>query len=202
MSTEKPTAPKENTSVVSPSEHWQELRARAGGEPETDEEVAASRGEPEGDREEKEKISLSRRARFLVATALIVLAAALAWVIASALVGGGSTQRSRPASDVVHAKTPKTVGERTSRARWVREPDEAARPRRTHTTPAAPHVSHRAHSRHGPRPLGPPPEEPGQPPASGAAPPEQGVPAPSAPEEPEEKPGLRDGATESTEFGL
>jgi len=33
-------------------------------------------------------------------------------------------------------------------------------------------------------------------------PPEPSVPAPAAPSEPKEEPGLRDGATESSEFGL
>lgn len=204
MSTEKPTTPKDDTTQVSPTEHWREMEVRTGSEPNTDGEAVASKGEPEGDGEKRGRGSLPRRARFLVAAALIVFAAGFAWIVVSALVGGGSTPQSRHTPGGL--KAGKASGERSSRTRWVREPDQAARPQRRRTAPAASHVRHHAQPRHEPRPPASPPQGiPSQPPVSGAASepaPEPSAPAPPPPSEPAGKPGLRDGATESTEFGL
>jgi hypothetical protein len=133
------------------------------------------------------------------------LAVALAWIVVPALVGGGSTPQSR--STPGGLKAGKAGGERSSRTRWAREPGEAARPRRRRTAASAPHARHHVHSRNKfQHPARPPSENPSRPPASGAAPPEPApepsAPAPPPPSEPAGKPGLRDGATESTEFGL
>ncbi len=203
MSTEKPTTPKDDTTQVSPTEHWLEMEVRTGGEA-VDDESATSPNQPKGTEEKGRKRVLSQRARIVVVAALIALGAALAWIVVPALVGGGSTPQSRHAPGGLKAR--KASGERSSRTRWVREPGQAARPHRRRTAPAASHVRHHAQPRHEPRPPASPPQDiPSQPPASGAAPepaPEPSAPAPPPPSESAGKPGLRDGATESDEFGL
>lgn len=207
MSTEKPTTPQDGATALSPEEHWRELEGRTGGASDAEGAVATSQVEPEDPEGEGRKRVLSRRARIAIPAALIAFAVALAWIVVPALVGGGSTPQSRPTPGDLPAKAGKAGGGRSSRTRWVREPDQAARPRRRLTATSAPRVRHHAHPRQElQRPAPPPSDDPGRPPASGAAPPEQ-APEPSAPalpppSEPAGKPGLRDGATESTEFGL
>lgn len=205
MSTEKPTTPKDGAPALSPEEHWCELQVRAGGESDAHDEITTSQVKSEDTAEVGRHRALTRRARIVVAAALTVLAVALAWIVVPTLVGGGSTPRSRPTPGGL--KAGKAGGGRSSQTRWVREPDQAARPRRRRTATSAPHVRHHAQPRHElQRPAPPPSDDPSQPPASGAAPPEPApepsAPAPPPPSEPAGKPGLRDGATESTEFGL
>ena len=207
MSSENPTTPKDRTTTTSPVEHWDTLQARAGTQPNVAERVDAPQVEPEGTKEERRR-SLSRRARFAVTAVLGAFAVALALVLVSALVGAGSTRPlPQSAPGVAHTKAPRTDGRSSSRTRWMSEPEESAPP--PHASPRATAPRARRHARPRPdsvAPVPPEPSAPNSPPPSGAAPPESppepGTPAPAAPSEPKEKPGLRDGATESIEFGL
>jgi hypothetical protein len=202
MSMEKPTTPKDGAEAVSAVEHWRELEGRTGGAPDTEGEIATSQVEPE---EEGRKRVLLRPARTAIAVALTAFALALAWVVVGALMGGGSARRSQSAPPVLPAKARKADKQRPSRARWVKEPDESSQPRQRPTALGAPQVRRRVRPQHGPRhPVPSPPVVSSQPPASSPTPakpapaPEPSAPAPPPPA----KPGLRDGATESAEFGL
>jgi hypothetical protein len=207
MSTEKPTTPKDGTTAVSTADHWRELEGRTGGAPDAEGELATTQLEPKDPEEKGRKRALSRRARTAIPAALIAFAVALAWIVVPALVGGDSARRSQPAPEVLPAKARKADKRRSSRARWVKEPDEGAQPRQRRTALGTPHVRRHTHPQHEPRrPDPPPPGAPSQPPASGTTPPEPAsepsAPAPPPPSEPKGNPGLRDGATESAEFGL
>jgi hypothetical protein len=200
MSANKPTAHQDDTTAPSPTDYWREKEALAGGP--SDDEVEASQVDSKNTEGGGRKRALTRHARIVAVAVLAVLTVALAWVVVPALVGGGSTPQSRPAPEVVHAKAGKADRRGSGRTRWVREPDASPRPRRRHA-PEARQVRRRAHPLHQPRrPASPPPEPPSQPPASVTTPPEPSSPATPPPAEPKEKPGLRDGATESAEFGL
>jgi hypothetical protein len=203
MSTEKPTTPKDGRTAVPPTEYWREVQGHTGTEPE-EEASAPSKVGPKATEEDKRGHVLSRNVRIVVPATLVVFAAALGWIVVPALVGGGSAPQSRIAPADSPAKAPQPHAGRPSRTRWVREPgepNESARPPHRHAALGAPRERRHARPRH------PSPEldAPSQVPASGATPPE-GVPVPSEPapppSEPKEKPGVRDGATESTEFGL
>jgi hypothetical protein len=201
MSANKPTTPKDDTTVPSPTDYWREKEALAGGS--SGDEVEASQVESEAIEEEFGRTRvLPRPTRIVVAAVLTVLAVALAWVVVPALVGGGSTSQSRSAPGGLPAKTGKAGRGRSSRTRWAREPDANSRPR-PRSALGARRGGRRTHPRHARRhPSPPPPDDPIQPPASGTAAPEPSAPAPPPQAEPKEEPRLRDGATESTEFGL
>jgi len=205
MSAKKPTTPQDEATSISPTEHWRELEGRTGGPSDADDEVEAPQAETADAGEAGRKRALPRRARIGVAAVLAVSAVALAWIAVPALVGRGSTPQSRSTPGDLPAKVGKASGGRSSRTRWAREPDETARLRRRRTATSAPYARHRAAQHKLQRPDGPPSEDLSQPPASGAAPPEPApepsAPAPPAPGEPD-RAGLRDGATESAEFGL
>lgn len=207
MSAEEPTTPEEQTTKVSVAKSWKELEGRTGGDAIEDEKSAPSQITSEGKEEGWRKRLLSRRTRLVVAGALAVLAVALGSIAVATLVGGGHAPRSRPRSGAVHAKTREAKKRRSGRARWVREAEGGRRPRQRRTEPSP----HRARRRDRPRrkyrrPAQQPASAPAQPPESVPASPEPSpapsAPAPTAPSEPEQEPGLRDGATESTEFGL
>lgn len=203
MSTEKPTTPKDDTTAPSPTDYWREKEALAGGA--SDAEVETSQVESKNTEGEGRKRALTRHARIIAAVVLAVLVVALAWVVVPVLVGGGSTPpRPRPASGILPAKERRTDGRGSGRTRWVREPgepNESTRSPQRHAVLGAPRERHRARLRHpSPQPASPESDAPSQSLESGTAPPE---PVPEAGEpEPKGKPGLRDGATESTEFGL
>jgi hypothetical protein len=204
MSAEKPTTPKERTAAASPvEEDWDELEGRTGATAIEDEKPTPSQIEPEGNEEDRRKRVLSRRVRLVVAGALAVLAVALASIVFAALVGRDSVPRPQPQSGTVHAKRQGADGRRSSRARWLKEADGRRRSRQGRAAPGAPragrHIDSRRRTGH---PVQQPPQAPTQSPESGATSPEPSVPAPDAPSEPKEEPGLRDGATESSEFGL
>jgi hypothetical protein len=200
MSAEEPTTPRDDAVAVAAADHWRELEGRTGGAPDT--ESGHTTPQVESGEEKRRKRVLPRRAKIAIPVVLIVFAMAPAWIVVGALTGKGSTPRPQSASGALPANAHRANQRGPSRARWVREPDEATRSRRRHTTPA-PRVRRHARQRHEPSHSSP--EIPTQPPASGAAPPEPAPePSPPAPPpaEPTGKPGLRDGATESAEFGL
>lgn len=200
MSANKSTTPQDGTAAISPTEHWREVEARTGVASDASDEVEASQVESEATEEELGRARvLPRRSRIVVAAALTVLAVGLAWVVVPALVGGGSTPRSRSTPGDLPAKAGRG---RSSWTHWVREPDANPRPRRRSAL-GAPQGRRRTHPRHTrPNPVPPPSDDPSQPPATDTAPPDPSAPAPPRQVEPKEKPRLRDGATESTEFGL
>jgi hypothetical protein len=203
MSAEKPTTPEERTAAVSPIEDWDELEGRTGATAIEDEKPTPSQIEPEGNEDDRRKRVLSRRVRLVVAGALAVLLVALASIVFAALVGRDSGPRSQPQSRAVHAKRQRADGRRSSRARWLKEADGRRRSRQRRTAHGAPragrHVNPRRRTGH---PAQQPPQAPTQSPESDTTSPEPSAPAPAAPSEPKEEPGLRDGATESSEFGL
>jgi hypothetical protein len=202
MSTEKTPTPEDGTTSISPTEHWRELEGRTGDAPDAEDEIEASRVES-GAKEAGRKRVLTRRAQIVVAAVLSAFAVALALIVVGALVGGGSTPKSRSAPEGLPAKAGKSDEGRPGRARWVREPDQPARPRQERIAPPAPHVRRHARPRY--EPARSPSVAPSQPPVSAAAPepaPAPSEPPPPPPREPAGKPGLRDGATESAEFGL
>ena len=207
MSAKEPTAPKVGTAAVSPAEHWRELEGRTAGPAIEDEKSAPSQGESKGNEEDGGKRVLARRVRLVLAGVLAVLVVALASIVVAALEGRDSVPRSQPRSGAVHAKRRKAERPKWSRARWLKEADRNPRPRQRRTAHGALHAGRHVHRRRRtPRPAQQPAEAPTQSPESAvtppAPPPEPSAPAPSAPSEPKEGPGLRDGATESTEFGL
>ena len=206
MSTEKPTeadgAPK-----GPPAEFWGGVIDQTKREPQAGGEPARAQDGPEVEKGWRER-TRSRPARIAAGAALLALATALAWVVVSVLVGGDSTTRPRPSAAPLPTKGRRAEKQGSGRTRWVREPGASPRRRRMHG-PQAPQARRDAHPRpQPPRPAPPPPEAPSQPPASGPAPaepppaPEPSAPEPPPPDEPKEKPGIRDGATESNEFGL
>lgn len=191
MSADKPTTPEDGTTVVSPEEHWLELQARVGGEPEVEDEPSTSQGEAKGAKETGKRSPL-HRARPLLPAVSIAFAVALAWVIVPALVGGGSARRYRSTPVNAHAKLRKAEGRRPSRARWVKDPAESPGAPHKRTAPAR-HARRHALPRREPRRPAPPPAQPA---------PEASVPAPPPASEQKSSSGPRDGATESTEFGF
>jgi len=200
MSTKEPTTPKDGTTTVSPAEHWHELQARASGESETKEALDASQ-EESGETKGEKRRSFPRHVRLVVPAALAAFAVALALIVVHALVEAGSTHRSRPASDVAHAKAPKTDRGRSSRTRWMREPDRGASRQQGRTPSAASHVKRHVHSPSEPKQPAPSSDAPSQSPVTDA-PSEPSAPVLDPSNESKEKQGLHDGATESTEFGL
>lgn len=206
MSAEEPTRPEEHTTASSPVETWDELEGRTGGTAIEDEKSAPSQGESKGNEEDGRKRVLSRRVR-LVAGVLAVLVVALASIIVSALEGRDSVPRSQPQSGAVHAKGRKAERRKSSRLQWLKEVDGSPPPRQRRTAHGAPRAGRHVHrQRRTPRPVQQAAEASTQSPESAATlpapPPEPSAPAPSAPSEPKEGSGLRDGATESSEFGL
>lgn len=209
MSTENPTTPKDGRTAVPPTEYWREVQSHTGGEPE-EEESAPSQAGPKATEEDKRGHVLKRRVQIVVPATMVVFAAALGWIVVPALVGGGSAPQSRPTPAGSSAKARKPDAGRASRTRWVREPGESnerARSPQRRAVLGVPHDRYHAGPRHpSPQPASPEPDAPSRLPASGATSPE-GVseptePAPPTPRGPKEEPGVRDGATESTEFGL
>jgi len=208
MSTEEPTTPKGNTVSLRPAEHWSDLQVRSGAEPGTEEELTTPQVELDGEKEQGQKGSRSRRARLLVPLALVVFATALAGIVVLALRGGGDTpQRASSAPEAVHPKGRESEERRSDRTRWVREPGESAPQAHRRAAPVSPRARHNPRSPHERRQPAPAPSDaPSQPSAPEASLPESApvpsAPAPAAPSEPREEPPIRDGATESTEFGL
>jgi hypothetical protein len=207
MSAEEPTAPEERTTKVLPAKHWLEMEGRTGGAAIEDEKSAPSQIEPKGKEGDGRKRVLSRRARLIVTGVLAVLVVTLALIVAAALMGGDAARRSRPRSGAVHAKGQEAEKRRSDRARWVREAGGSPRSRARRTPPGRSRARRHARPRHNPRrPAQQPAASPAQPPESVSASPEPtptpSAPAPAAPSEPQQEPGLRDGTTESTEFGL
>jgi hypothetical protein len=207
MSTKKPTTPKGKPAALSPAEHVRGLQVRSGVEPDIEEDPTTSQVEPEGEKEEGQKGSPPRRTRLVVSVALIVFAAVGASIAVTASMRGSSTQRPRSAPGAPQTKAQKPDGRRSGRTRWVREPGESVPRRHRRAAPASPHVRHKPRSSREPRRPAPTPSDaPSRPPAPGASLPESALvpsaPAPPPPSEPKEGPHSRDGATESTEFGL
>ena len=208
MSAEEPTTtPEERIAAVSHVKTWDELEGRTGGTAIEEEKSAPSQGESKGNDGNGRKRVLSRRVRFVGAGVFAVLVVALASIIVAALVGRDSVPRSQPRSGAVHAKGRRAERRRASRARWFKEADGSPRPRQRRTAHGAARAGRHVHRRRRtPRPARQPAEAPTQSPESAAAlpapPPEPSAPAPPAPSAPKEGPGLRDGATESSEFGL
>lgn len=206
MSAEKPTTSNGDVPADSVTDFWDGVEGQTRGEPEAGGEPTTPQAKPEGEKGWRKRV-LSRPARVAAGAALFVLAVALAWVVVPTLMREGSAPRPRPATGALPAKARKADKRGSGRTRWVREPDASPRPRQTHE-PETPRSQRRTRLRHEPsRPAPPPPESASQPPASGAAPPPPvPTPGPSSPAptstEPKEEPGIRDGATESDEFGL
>jgi len=205
MSTEEPTAPEESsTTKASPEEDWNVLEGRTGSTAIEDEKPAPSQSETKR-KEQRGKRVLSRHRRLVVGAGLAVLVVSLASFAVAAWLGGDHARRSRPRSGAVHAKRQEAPRRRSGRVRWVREAGESPRPRQGRTALRRPCARRHARPRRKPRrPAHREAELPTQPPepAPPEQPPEPSAPAPAAPSAPKERPGLRDGATESSEFGL
>ena len=208
MPAEKPTTPDESTPKASPEEHWNVLEGRTGGTATGGGKSAPPQIKAVGTEEKGPKHLRSRRTRFGVAAGLAALVVALASIGVATLVGRDHGGRSRPRSRAVHAKRREAEKRRSGRAGWVKEAGGSPRPRQGRTGPRSSRTQ-RATPGHDARPAAlprPRVEVPTQPPESVAAPPEQpsepSAPAPADPSARNERPGLRDGATESTEFGL
>ena len=206
MSAEKPTTPEERTAAASAvEEDWDELEGRTDATAIEDEKPTPSQIEPEGNEEDRRKRVLSRRVRLVVAGALAVLVVALASIVFAALVGRDSVPRPQPQSGAVHAKRQRADRRGSSRARWLKEADGRRRSRQGRAARGRPRARRQARPRRNPAqqptdaPAHQPPESAPTSPEPAGAP---SVPAPAAPSEPKQKPGLRDGATESAEFGL
>jgi len=201
------TTHEEHTPNVSHVRTWRELEGRTGGDAIEDEKSTSSQIESKGREEETGKHLPSRHPRFVIAGVLAVLVVALVSIAFVALVGGDHTRRSRPRSGAAHAKEREARKRRPGRARRVREAGGGQPPRQRHAEPRPqrPRRQYRPRHRHR-RPAQQPTTSPAQPPESVPAPPEPAPapspPLPAAPSEPKEEPGLRDGATESTEFGF
>jgi hypothetical protein len=207
MSAEEPTTPEERTTKVSPEETWNALEGRTGGAAVEDEGSAPSQVGPEHGEKGGRRPVFSRRAGLLVAVVLAVLAVALAATVVVALVGGGSGHRPGPRSGEMHAKGRTPDRRRSSRARWAEEADGRRRSRQRRNGHERLRAERHAYRRRKPRrPAKQSTDAPSQPPAYGPTSPESApepsAPAPAAPSAPKERPSLRDGATESTEFGL
>ncbi len=207
MPAEEPTTPKDEAAPISPEGYLRDLQGRTGTAPGAEDEIETQQVEPEGTEEEGPKRVLSRRVRIAVLAALIVFAVALAWTVVPGLVGGGSKGRSRSSPGALPARVLGAGKRGPGRTRWVREPDAGAQPRRGPARRGTPQRRRRIHPRHELPPSVPAkPDVPRRPPEYGTtrseAPAESSEPAPPPPAEPAGKPGLRDGATESAEFGL
>lgn len=207
MSAEEPTTPEEPTTKVSVAKTWKELEGRTGGDVIEDQKSAPSQIKSKDKEEGGRKRLLPRRTRLVVAGVLAVLVVALGSIAVATLVGGGHARRSGPRSGAVHANRREAKKRRSGRARWVREAGESRRPRQRRTEHGPQRLRRHDRPRRKPRrPAQQPPGTPAQPPESVPASPEPSpapsAPAPTAPSEPKEGPGLRDGATESSEFGL
>lgn len=198
MSANKPTTPKDDTTAPPPSGYWREKEVLMGGAPDAEGEVETSQGESAATEEVRRRHVLSRRAGIAASAALAVFAVALAWIIVPVLVEQGSTSRSRPIPGGSPAKARKAERGKSNATRWVREPEAGTQPRRGHAAAGTPRSRHHARLRGEQRSAPAEPAAPSQPPESMPAP---SAPAPSPASEPE-KPRLRDGATESEEFGL
>jgi len=207
MSAEEPTTPEEQATKAPAARTWKELEGRIGGDVTEDEKSEMSQIESNSEERRVWRRPLSRRLRFFVAGGLAVFVVALASVAVATLVGGDHTRRARPRSGAAHAEEREAQKRRSGRARWVREAGASPRPRQRRTMPGAHRARRRARPRRkAHRPAQQPTTSPAQPPEAVPAPPEPPPapisPAPASPSEPEQEPGLRDGATESTEFGL
>jgi len=202
MSAEEPTTPDAHTTKVSHVRTWRELEGRTGGDAIEDERSTPSQIKSKGKEEKTGKHLPSRRPRFVIAGGLAVFVVALVSIAFVTLVGGDHTRRSRPRSRAAHAKEREARKRRPGRARWVREAGGGHPPRQRHAEPRPqrPRRQYRPRHRHR-RPAQQPATSPAQPPESAPAHPEP-APAPAVPSEPEQERGLRDGATESMEFGL
>jgi hypothetical protein len=204
MAAEEVTPPKDETPTMPAAKDWDAIRARLEG-------ASVAEGEPtpevsKSEAAEKKIRTLSRRARIAIPALLFTAAVALIWIVVPGLVGGGSMRQSQPASGALPANARK-ARRRSSPTRWVKESDAGTQPQRGRTVPGVSRAGRRTHPRNEPpRSVPAAPKTPSQPPASGTAPSEPPAepsePAPPPTAEPAEKPGLRDGATESAEFGL
>jgi len=196
----EPTTPDDGDPADAPTDFWRGVEGQTRGEPDAKSKSTTAQVRPEGEKGRRERV-LSRPTRIAAGAGLLTLAVVLAWVVVPALIGGGPTSGRRPASGALPAKARDADKRGPDRTRWAREPGASSQPRRRHA-PEARQVRRRAHPRHEPSHPAPPPESP----ASGSPPPEPAPelspPAPPPPAEPKEEPGLRDGATESEEFGL
>lgn len=200
MSAEDPTEPKNDIPKVCVDDVWRGTEARAGVAPKARVESVTPGDESEGAEERKRKSDPSRRVRFILPIAVVIFAVALAWIVVPALVGDGPTRHSKSTLGARLAK-PRRADERgPSRTRWAKEPDASPRSRQGRSALEASQGRRRTHPRRGPAPAES--DSPSRPSASAAAPPEPSAPAPPPASEPKGSPGLRDGATESTEFGL
>jgi len=205
MSAEEPITPEDRTTALSSVKTWRELEDRTGGDVSEDEKAAPSQIESESEKEKGRKHVFSRHTRFVAAGVVAILAVALAGIAVAGLAGEDHTRRSTPRSGRVHAKRREAQRRRSGRVRWAREVGESPRPRQGRTALRLPCARHHARPRRKPRrPAHREAELPSQPPepAPPEQPPEPSAPAPAAPSAPKERPGLRDGATESSEFGL
>lgn len=204
MSADEPTAQKDGSAAPSTTDFWGEKEALMSGPP--DDAAEPAQVEPQGNEARRGRRPLSRRARVFAAAVLAVPSVALAWIVVPALVGGGSTPPSRSAAEEPPPQQGRP-GSGRSAARWAREPGRSAGSRRRHGRSATRQPSHRPFPRRETRrPPSPRSAEPSRSPAP-APPPSEPAPEPTAPALPpesEEEGGfhLRDGATESAEFGL
>lgn len=202
MSTEKPNAPEDAAAAASTAELRRELEGLPDAAPLPAGERTTSPAEPEGNKGEEVKRFPWRSVRIAAVALLPTLAVALAWVVLTVLTGDGSTHRPGPASGALPAKAPKADRGGSDRTRWVAPPGTSARPRRRHSAVKAQRARRRSHSRQESSHSVPAePEAPSPPPAYTAPPEPAPEPAPP-PAEPKEEPRIRDGATESEEFGL
>jgi hypothetical protein len=192
--------------AVRAAEHWRELEGRTACTPEIEDEPQAPKPGVEERVKTGQKSDRSRCVRLAAPVAVTIFAALLAWIIVPVLVGSKSTGRSRSEPGTARVKARKAGGPESSRARWLKEPSESPPREGGPTKNRAHHAMRHPHSSlEPPRAASPSPTQI-QPPAPVTSPPrpatEPSATAPSAPSEPERSPRPRDGATESTEFGL
>lgn len=204
MSAEEPTTHEERTPRASVVKPWKELEDRTGGDVREAETSTPSQIESQGNEGGRRKRLASRRARLLLAGVLAVLVAAPALIAIASLTGAGSAPRLEPRSGAVHANEQKTKRRSSGRAPWVREAGKSPRPRQKRAAPAQSRARRHVQPRDKPRRAARRPEGAVGPPSESVPASPEPTPAPiaPAPSEHEEGPGLRDGATESTEFGL
>jgi len=205
VSSDQPTRNEQHADTSSPLSQWSELEGRVSGTTAAEEEDSAPpRIEPGEDEAGGEKLVFSGRARALFVGALTVLVVALAAMVVLAVVGEGPVHRPGSRSEEVQANGLKWDGRRSSRARRAERAGGSLRARRRPAGHGPPRAAHRQRGSH--RPARQLPEAPSRPPAYGATTPESasGPSAPplATPSPPDEGPRLRDGATESAEFGL
>jgi hypothetical protein len=205
MSAEEPTHPEGYAPKVRPGESWDELEGRTGAKTFDIEKSTPSQTEAKGHEDKEPKHVLSRRVRLLLAGVSAVLVVALASIAVTMSVGGDHVGRIQLRSGAVHARGQEGEKRRSGRARRVTGAGKSPRRRQGRSVPGRPHARRHGRPRHNSRrPAQQPADTPAQPPESTPTSPEPapGAPAPAAPSEPQQGPGLRDGATESTEFGL